>query len=314
MTEAAEATRRTPGTPCWVSLMVHGLGSTEDFYADLFGWEYVPGPEQLGPYVRAVLDGQEVAGIGEMPPDGHLPMAWTTYLATDDADATAESVRACGGTVAVGPLDAGAAGRVAICSDPLGAVFGLWQTQARLGARPGGAPGTPVWHELITQDTSAVGKFYEHVFGHEAQTDDTAPDDFDHLTLNLAGGRRRRPRRGPFAAARPGSALAGVLRGGGHRRGRAAGRGARRARRRPAPGGPARAAGHGRGPGGRGVRPRALTVLSAAAAGPGRRGPGRRDLSRRVAPAAARSTGRWAPAPPPRGRGSRPRRTRRGPG
>ncbi|MEU6312553.1 VOC family protein [Streptomyces sp. NPDC047014] len=187
MTEAAAATRHTPGTPCWVSLMVHGLGSTEDFYADLFGWEYEPGPAQLGPYVRAVLDGQEVAGIGEMPPDRHLPHAWTTYLATDDAGVTAEAVRACGGTVAVGPLDAGAAGRVAICSDPLGAVFGLWQTRGLPAAGVYGAPGTPVWNELVTQDTSTVGKFYERVFGHEAQTHITASDDFDHLSLNLAG-------------------------------------------------------------------------------------------------------------------------------
>lgn len=138
MTEAVKATRRTPGTPCWVSLMVHGLGTTEEFYAELFGWEYAPGPEQLGPYVRALLDGREVAGIGEMPPDRHLPVAWTTYLATDDADATAEAIRSCGGTVAVGPLDAGIAGRVAICSDPLGAIFGIWQAQTHLGTRTHG--------------------------------------------------------------------------------------------------------------------------------------------------------------------------------
>ncbi len=187
MTEAAKATRRTPGTPCWVSLMVHGLGTTEDFYADLFGWEYEPGPEQLGPYVRALLDGREVAGIGEMPPDRHLPVAWTTYLATDDADATAETIRSCGGTVAVGPLDAGIAGRVAICSDPLGAIFGLWQAQSHMGTRLHGAPGTPVWNELVTQDTSTVGKFYEHVFGHEPQTHSTASDDFDYVTLLLEG-------------------------------------------------------------------------------------------------------------------------------
>lgn len=190
MTEASEATRRTPGTPCWASLMVHGLGTTEDFYADLFGWEYEPGPEQLGPYVRAMLGGREVAGIGEMPPDRQLPVAWTTYLATDDADATAESIRSCGGTVAVGPLDAGVAGRVAICSDPLGAIFGLWQAASHLGTRLAGGPGTPVWHELVTQDTSTVGKFYEHVFGHEALPHagaGEAADEFDYLTLSLQG-------------------------------------------------------------------------------------------------------------------------------
>ncbi|GDY57222.1 hypothetical protein SVIO_078450 [Streptomyces violaceusniger] len=42
MTEAA--TRRTPGTPCWTSLMVHSLAATQDFYHSLFGWEFTPGP------------------------------------------------------------------------------------------------------------------------------------------------------------------------------------------------------------------------------------------------------------------------------
>ena len=86
MTEAA--TRRTPGAPCWVSLMAHGLAATQEFYGGLFGWEFRPGPSISGPYVRAVLDGREVAGIGELAPGRHLPVAWTTYLATDDADAT----------------------------------------------------------------------------------------------------------------------------------------------------------------------------------------------------------------------------------
>ncbi|MET9885921.1 VOC family protein [Streptomyces sp. NPDC006430] len=187
MTEAAEATRRPPGTPCWSSLMAHGLGTTEAFYADLFGWEYEPGPQPFGPYVRALLDGREVAGIGEMPPDRHLPVAWTTYLATDDADTTAEAIRSCGGTVAVGPLDAGSAGRVAICSDPLGAIFGIWQAEEHIGTELSGVPGTPVWSELVTQDTSTVGKFYEHVFGHEAETHSTASGDFDYVTLLLDG-------------------------------------------------------------------------------------------------------------------------------
>lgn len=37
-----EATRHTPGTPCWVSLMVHGLDRTQTFYGELFGWEFSP--------------------------------------------------------------------------------------------------------------------------------------------------------------------------------------------------------------------------------------------------------------------------------
>jgi predicted enzyme related to lactoylglutathione lyase len=107
--------------------MAHGTAATQDFYQELFGWEFRPGSGRLGPYVRALLAGREVAGIGHMPPDQELPVAWTPYFACEDADATAESVRHCGGTVGVGPLDAGADGRIAVAVDPTGAVFGIWQ-------------------------------------------------------------------------------------------------------------------------------------------------------------------------------------------
>lgn len=180
-----EATRLTPGTPSWVSLMVHGLDATQEFYRALFGWEFVPGPHQLGPYVRALLDDREVAGIGQLPPDRHLPVAWTPYMATDDADETTETIRCCGGTVAVGPLDAGEVGRLAICSDPTGAVFGVWQAGPRHGTATAGPPGTPVWNELLTHETSMVAKFYRTVFGYEIEPVVSA--DFDYLTLHVDG-------------------------------------------------------------------------------------------------------------------------------
>lgn len=180
-TEAAS--RRAPGTPCWVSLMVHDLPETQEFYGALFGWEFRPGPQQLGPYVRALLGGREVAGMGKLPPGRELPVAWTPYLASDDADATAERIRACGGTVGVGPLDAERAGRMALASDPQGAVFGVWQAHDMKGTAVIGESGTPVWNELITRDTGGVTAFYEHVFGYEAEK----RGDGDHVTLCLKG-------------------------------------------------------------------------------------------------------------------------------
>ncbi|WP_030416837.1 VOC family protein [Streptomyces sp. NRRL S-1448] len=195
-TEAA--TRRMPGAPCWVSLLAHSLSATQEFYGALFGWEFRPGPQHFGPYARAFLDGREVAGVGELAPDRHLPVAWTTYLASDDADVTAEQVRCCGGTVGVGPLDADHdAGRMAIASDPQGAIFGIWQGRTMMGTTVTGEPGTPVWNELVTQETGAVSPFYEHVFGFEAEpapadgtdsgTDSGSDSDSDYLMLRLKG-------------------------------------------------------------------------------------------------------------------------------
>ncbi|MFC4608337.1 VOC family protein [Streptomyces maoxianensis] len=180
-----EATGHTPGAPCWVSLMVHSLDTTQAFYAELFGWEFSPGPPQLGPYVRALLDGKEVAGIGRLPADRHLGVAWTPYLATDDAGPTVEKIRSYGGTVGVGPLDAGDAGRLAIVTDPAGAVFGIWQLAAHRGTAVYGTHGTPVWEELLTTETASVGKFYQAVFGYELEPVVSA--DSDYVTLRLEG-------------------------------------------------------------------------------------------------------------------------------
>ncbi|MEV7979938.1 VOC family protein [Streptomyces sp. NPDC086519] len=177
--------RRAPGTPCRVSLMVHGLTATEEFYGALFGWEFEPGPQQLGPYARALLDGREVAGIGQLPPDLRLPTAWTPYFASDDVDLTAETARLCGGTVGVGPLDAAEAGRMAIACDPSGAVFGIWQASAHLGTSLTGVPGTPVWNELLTFETSSVAKFYQAVFGYEEEP--VLAAGFDYVTLHVGG-------------------------------------------------------------------------------------------------------------------------------
>ncbi len=187
MTEARESAaphaRHAPGTPCWVSLMAPGMTATQKFYGALFGWEFRPGPHHLGPCVRALLDGHEVAAIGQLS-DHRLPTAWTPYFASDDVDLTAETVRLCGGTVGVGPLEAEDAGRLVIGSDPSGAVFGVRQTATRRATSLAWAPGTPVWHELVTFETASVVKFYETVFGYEEEPVTSA--DFDHITLRLA--------------------------------------------------------------------------------------------------------------------------------
>ncbi|UGY94074.1 VOC family protein [Streptomyces gobiensis] len=184
MTEAL--TRHAPGTPCWVSLMVHNLATSQDFYRELFGWEFHAGPQQLGPYCRALLNGREVAGLGEIHHAGRqLPIAWLPYVATDGADETCALIHDCCGTVGVGPLDAEDAGRLAIAADPAGASFGIWQAAKHIGAKISGVPGAPVWNELVTYESSAVGKFYSAVFGYELEP--IVSTDIDYLMLHLHG-------------------------------------------------------------------------------------------------------------------------------
>ena len=153
------------GTPDWVDIGSPDIDATAAFYGGLFGWTTTePGPvEETGGYRMFLNDGKMVAGLG--PGQEGMPTYWTTYLAADDADKTAEQVKANGGAVFVEPMDVMDAGRMAILADPTGAVFGVWQAGQHTGAELKGAAGSLIWSELMTRDVEAAKRFYAEVFG-----------------------------------------------------------------------------------------------------------------------------------------------------
>jgi predicted enzyme related to lactoylglutathione lyase len=162
----------TPGTPCWVDLMAKDQQLAMDFYMDLFGWEGEKGPEEFGGYAIMNLNGRPVAGIGPaMAPEGmpEPPHVWTTYLASDDADATARKITAAHGTVMVPPMDVGPVGRMIVAQDPTGAVFGVWQYKDFFGAQVVNEPGALTWNECNTKDVPAAAAFYRAVFDLELE-------------------------------------------------------------------------------------------------------------------------------------------------
>ena len=152
------------GVTCWVDTGQPDLDAARRFYADLFGWTLNDAtPRQApGAYLVATLDGQDVAAVGPTPADA---ATWNTYVAVDDADATAAAVAAGGGTVVSAPADAGPGGRAATCQDPAGATFHLWQARGRLGAQLTNAPGTWNSSDLHTPARAAAMAFYRPLFG-----------------------------------------------------------------------------------------------------------------------------------------------------
>jgi hypothetical protein len=179
--------RDTPwpaGTPCWVDLGSDDPLKARNFYGELLGWKTVDGPPEAGGYVIAELGGQPVAGLGpKMGPD--QPTAWTTYLATDDADATAAKITGAGGQVFAPPFDVMDVGRMAIASDPSGAVFGIWQSHAHTGFRLANEPGSDCWNENMSRSFEANKAFYHAVFGY--QYDDMSSEDFSYATFKTTG-------------------------------------------------------------------------------------------------------------------------------
>lgn len=155
--------RRYPhGVPSWVDTEQPDPAAATRFYGELLGWQFhdaVP-PDAPGSYLIATLDGSDVAAIAP----GEGAAAWNTYVATDDADSTAALVRDLGGSIVAAPWDAGPGGRAAVCADPQGAVFRLWQARNRLGAQTTNTSGAWNFSNLHTTDP-AVLAFYSEIFG-----------------------------------------------------------------------------------------------------------------------------------------------------
>jgi predicted enzyme related to lactoylglutathione lyase len=184
-------TRTYPhGVPCWVDVEHLDVDAAAHFYGGLFGWTFqdVAG----GAYLIASLDGADVAGIAHGVGD-----TWSTYVAVDDADASAQAVRDAGGIVESEPVDAGPGGRGARIADPTGARLRLWQARARPGAQVVNAPGSWNFSDLHTGDPAAAQAFYAPLFGWELEDMGFAtiirrPGYGDHLEATVDPGIRTR--------------------------------------------------------------------------------------------------------------------------
>jgi uncharacterized protein len=173
------------GTPCWVDLGVSDIPKASAFYGGLFGWEISEGPPEAGGYSMCMIGDLPVAGIGPKMGGPDMPTVWTTYLASQDADATAAKIKAAGGQVMMDPFDVMDVGRMFVASDPAGAVFGVWQARAHTGVQLANEPGSLIWSENMSRNYEGNKAFYRTVFGYDFG--DIGPEGMNYATLDLDG-------------------------------------------------------------------------------------------------------------------------------
>jgi predicted enzyme related to lactoylglutathione lyase len=138
------------------------------FYSGLFGWDFA-GPGAMpgdppGRYFVARLRDRDLAGIGSQP-DVSLPPAWITYISVADVEDALQRATAAGGEVLVGSTNAPPAGRLAVLTDPAGAVFGVWEPELRQGAQLVNEPSAWAMSALQTTDLAGAKAFYRELFG-----------------------------------------------------------------------------------------------------------------------------------------------------
>jgi uncharacterized protein len=109
---------------CWCSnqLQASDPAPALRFYRELLGWEILEEVGSRPPYWDVRNGGRDNGGMIGGQED---PAAWVVYFHVADVDATASAAAAAGGAVHFPPTTVGI-GRLAVCADPQGAVFGVF--------------------------------------------------------------------------------------------------------------------------------------------------------------------------------------------
>lgn len=114
-----------PGAICWNEVTTGDTETAARFYADVFGMTAETMDSEFD-YRTLQVAGRTVAGVFN-PPQGlpaGVPPYWMGYFAVDDADGAVERVTEGGGSVIAPPMDS-PYGRIAVVSDPQGAVLSV---------------------------------------------------------------------------------------------------------------------------------------------------------------------------------------------
>jgi len=167
-----------PGKFVWVDLVTGEAEQAKAFYGALFGWTF----EEKGRYSIALNNGARVAGI--VASEDPERSEWIGNLSVENVDSSVESAKAHGGAVEHEAVDAPDRGRLALVSDPGGAIVLL--VRSSTGDTPDGLPpvGSFLWRELWTHDIDAALGFYSAVAGHSPDTIDLGGQPYSVLTAD----------------------------------------------------------------------------------------------------------------------------------
>ncbi|HUK32531.1 MAG TPA: VOC family protein [Vicinamibacterales bacterium] len=162
----------------WEELMTTDKASAASFYEKVAGVKTKTAPFDPN-YSMFVGSNGNMGGLMSLPDEakagGTRPM-WISYIGTPNVDETARAAAALGGQVHKAPWDIADGGRIAILSDPQGAVFAIYSNPKASDAPPSHVGlGHASWHELATTDYRAAFNFYQRLFGWHVVNDMEMP-------------------------------------------------------------------------------------------------------------------------------------------
>jgi uncharacterized protein len=159
----------------WYELMTSDADAAQAFYGGLIGWTFKDSGNPDMDYRLFSAGATEVGGVMPLTPEmlsGGAHPAWIGYIGVDNVDATADAIKATGGSIHMEPWDVPGVGRLCMVADPQGALFYLMkglsddpEHASTSFAKYAPMVGHCAWNELASSDPEAAKAFYGEQFG-----------------------------------------------------------------------------------------------------------------------------------------------------
>jgi len=119
------------GTFIWHDLAAADSAAALNFYQVVFGWNSITESVNGGQFIRLQCEGRDVGSMYTMSQrerEHGVPSHWTPYIAVKDIEAVSKRVESTGGAVIVQPFEVDGIARIALVTDSIGSVIGLWES------------------------------------------------------------------------------------------------------------------------------------------------------------------------------------------
>lgn len=170
----ATLTHIDDGTPIWLDASVSTLDEHHElraFLSRVFDWTWDVGGPEMGHYSQALHDGQPVMGLGV---NDQVAGDLVTYFATSDVAASVVRATELGAATVFPTTAIMDLGTMALLTDPLGALFGLWQPGTFAGFGVAYEANAPGWFDHVSGDPERAATFYSGLLGHSVISPDPA--------------------------------------------------------------------------------------------------------------------------------------------
>jgi predicted enzyme related to lactoylglutathione lyase len=154
-----------PGKFVWIDLITQDPAASQDFYRTLFGWTY----ETQDGYTRISHMGRPIAGMVEARnvEDGS---EWLGSLSVTDVDEAVAIAIANGAIIERQPIDVPQRGRMALISDPEGALLLVLRATSGDPQDEPPAVGAWLWRELWSNTPTNAEAFYQELVAYTFET------------------------------------------------------------------------------------------------------------------------------------------------